>query len=259
MKQRSFEAFFTIDNIEQLGFQYGYLSIKEKLKLDGQELLRLAPPNKGVVQDIHEHIKASVFVDTGMASTIRGAVTKIGQLHHGKVQAAEEELQKALTEFARNFKDLNGRRFASEDELRLLVSSWATFPADVGIPHPLQVVTEVGVPLSAEEGRAKRFDSLFHWLPRGEDCSRAVLVEWGLAKEDGKKLDTLVKEKVKQIRDNSYVDRALKFHNSYLTGKLGHLVAVAIGCKFQQDGSVEFAVKVEGQYHIDAEGKAVRS
>jgi hypothetical protein len=267
-----FVDYFSASNVDQLGFQFGYLSIavgsreeggaenavvsasttEEERRADDDVLLTpsfsvlLRPPNQGVTQHITRAVEASKFVDMTVARDIKNALTRLDW----------EQLREAITRLSEEFARHNGRPFDNERELHMLAAAWATLPR-VGGAEPLFVDNELRQRLTATEGkRSKAFDSFFSWQPRDAPagCFHAVLVEWGFANRSA--VDTQLKLKIKQIETDEHVKRATEFHRQRTQRRIKVVTAIAVVGRVTlpagaQELQHEFAVQEQGTYTFD--------
>lgn len=271
-----FNAYFRASNVDQLGFQFGYLSIEvgsyeedeeedaveqaaalaevERRVDDGVHLKQpfsvvLRPPNPGVTRHIAKAVEASKFVDMTVASDIKNALTSRDW----------EKLGAAITRLSEEFMRHNGRPFDNERELHMLAAAWASLPG-VGDAEPLYVDSELRHALTATEGsKSKPFDSFISWQPRdaAEGCFHGVLIEWDFTKEQ-RALSTMMKKKIKQINDREYVKRVTEFHKRQTQRRVEVVTAIAVVGrvvfpKKMQEWQHEFAVEEQGEYTFGVE------
>jgi len=165
-----------------------------------------------------------------------------------------EQLRAAITRLSEEFMRHNGRPFDNEREFHMLAAAWASLPV-VGDAEPLYVDSELRQALTATEGsKSKSFDSFFSWQPRdaAAGCFHGVLIEWGFTKEQ-RKLRTMMKEKLEQIKDREYVKRAVEFHKRQTQRRIEVVTAIAVvgrvvWSKETEEWLHEFAAGEQGEY-----------
>jgi hypothetical protein len=219
-KQTEFEDYFSESNIDQLAFQFGYLSVEHGSFNTKDATVVLGPPNEGVVLDVQECITKAQILNSDVALQIKGAL-----------QACDwNKLQLAITDLSKEFQSKMNRPFDNEAELHTWGTTWVAAINNVGNGFPLFVAQELRVRLEGESTDKRvrpRLDSLVYW-ETSTNTRRGVLIEWGVdAGISDAKLEAFADVKLEQIKGKRYVERAQKFQREN-NMPIDDLVAVAV-------------------------------
>ena len=207
---RDVSDYYSPRNVAQLAFHYGYMSIKAGSQddSDAETTVMLTVPNDAVRADIERAVVDTATVDQDIA----------GQLGMALRAFDFAGFKSGLNALVESFCRAHGRPFANESELHSWGALWVTAVQRM-TASPLFTVPEVLVALDSDAvtrpGRATpRIDSTFYWV-NGDGKYCCVVIEWGISKAELRNertdtcaVDTLVKEKLKQLEDRKYVDRA---------------------------------------------------
>ena len=224
---RAVADYYSPQNVAQLAFHYGYMSVKARSRNDpaggGDPTVVLTVPNSAVRADIERAVVDTATVDGTIAAKLGDALRKFD------FAAFEAGLNALVADFCR----AHGRPFANESELHSWGALWVTAVQRL-TASPLWTVPEVLVALDSDavtrpDRATPRIDSTFFWVDGdGKNC--CVVIEWGIDKADlkSKRKDTKVlhsfaEQKLRQLEDRLYVERARAWMEKQ--GK-----AVAPGC-----------------------------
>ena len=202
--------YFSPRNVAQLAFHYGYISIKagSLTHNGGTGTVILTVPNSAVRADIERAIVDNATVDQSIAGRLGAALRAFDFT----------EFKAGLNALVNDFCRAHKRPFANESELHSWGALWVAAVQRLTLPA-LWTVPEVLVALDSDSVRRKdratpRIDSVFYWVDGdGKNC--CVVIEWGIRKvqlqkkrTDTTALDTFAREKLNQLDDREYVQRA---------------------------------------------------
>jgi hypothetical protein len=173
----------------------------------------LTVPYSAVRSDIERAIVGTATVDQSIAGRLGAALRAFDFT----------EFKSGLNALVEDFCRAHKRPFANESELHSWGALWVTAVQRMTV-SPLWTVPEVLVALDSDSVRradttgadraTPRIDSVFYWVD-GDRKNCCVVIEWGIRKvvlqkerADTTAVDIFAKEKLKQLEDREYVNRA---------------------------------------------------
>jgi len=208
---RDVAKYYSPGNVAQLAFHYGYMSIKAGSRTHNAgdpPTVMLTVPNSAVRSDIERAVVQSATVDQSIADRLGAALRAFDFT----------EFKAGLNALVNDFCRAHKRPFANESELHSWGALWVTAVQRLTL-SALWTVPEVLVALDSDSVRRKdratpRIDSVFYWVDGdGKNC--CVVIEWRIRKvqlqkerTDTTALDTFAREKLNQLDDREYVQRA---------------------------------------------------